>query len=243
MKYKNLTIIGTSHIAKQSLEDVKSFVEKESPDILALELDKKRYFALTHDVKRRVRIADIKRIGLKGFLFNVVGAWIEKKLGKMVGVKPGAEMITAISLAKKHKLRLALIDQDIELTLKRISKELTLRERLNFIVDILKGVFFGKTELKKLGIKQIDLTKVPPKTLIKKLTGMMKKRYPGLYLVLVEERNRVMASNLKQLIERFPAKKILAIVGAGHEEELMDMVKSPYPQITYSFKIRNVYKQ
>ena len=125
MKYKNLIIIGTSHIAKQSMKVVTSTVEKEKPEILAIELDRKRFYALTHDIKRKLKLSDIRRIGFKGFLFNVIGAWIENKLGKMVGVKPGAEMLTAINLAKKHKIKIAVIDQDIEITLRRISKELT----------------------------------------------------------------------------------------------------------------------
>ena len=38
MNYKNLTIIGTSHIAKQSLDDVETAIEHGKPDIVALEL-------------------------------------------------------------------------------------------------------------------------------------------------------------------------------------------------------------
>jgi len=232
MRYKNLTLIGTSHIAKESLEEVAHAIEKQKPDIIALELDRKRFYALTHDVKRKPRLRDIKRIGVKGYIFNIIGAWVEEKLGQMVGVKPGSEMLTAISLAQKHKIRLALIDQDIELTLRRISAELTWKERFRFVIDIIKGVLFKKSEMKKLGIKNLDLTKVPPKALIKKLIKIMKKRYPHLYRVLVEERNKVMAVNLKHLMAKYPDKKIIAIIGAGHEKELIDLVKSK--QITIS---------
>ena len=56
MKYLNLTIIGTSHIARQSLQEVTATIEKEKPDIIALELDKRRFYALTHKVKRKVRL-------------------------------------------------------------------------------------------------------------------------------------------------------------------------------------------
>ena len=114
MKYRNLTLIGTSHIAEQSLREVTAAIDKQKPDLLALELDRKRFYALTHRVRRKVSIGDIRRVGLKGFLFNLIGAWVEKKLGKVVGVEPGAEMLTAIKLAKKHNIRIALIDQDIE---------------------------------------------------------------------------------------------------------------------------------
>jgi len=45
IKYKNLSIIGTSHIAKQSLDEVKDIIEHTKPYINALELDKKRFYA------------------------------------------------------------------------------------------------------------------------------------------------------------------------------------------------------
>ena len=236
MHYKNLTIIGTSHIAKQSLEEVEDTIKKEKPDILAIELDRKRFYALTHEVKRKLRFKDIRRIGIKGYLFNLIGAWIEKKLGKMVGVEPGSEMILAIKLAKKNNIKLALIDQDIEITLARISKTFTWREKFNLVIDLIKGVLFKKSELKKLGIKELDLTKVPSKTLIRKLIKKVKIRYPNFYKVLVEERNQVMAHNLRNIMAREPEKKILAIMGAGHEEELMDLIKAP--EITYAFSIK-----
>ena len=46
MKYQNLTIIGTSHIAQQSLDDVKKAIEEGKPDIVAIELDSKRLHSL-----------------------------------------------------------------------------------------------------------------------------------------------------------------------------------------------------
>ena len=37
MKYKNLKLVGTSHIAEESLREVQKTIEKEKPDIIALE--------------------------------------------------------------------------------------------------------------------------------------------------------------------------------------------------------------
>ena len=80
----------------------------------------------------------------------MLGAWAEKKLGEAVGVSPGSEMLHAIKLAKKHQLRIAFIDQDIEITLRRLSAELTWREKWNFLVDLCKGIFSGKKQMKEL---------------------------------------------------------------------------------------------
>src|SRR3989344_985967 len=102
MNYKNLVFLGTSHIAKQSLDEVKKYIEEEKPDIIALELDKRRLHALVSKGPRKIELSNIKRIGFKGFLFSLFGAWAEKKLGKLVGVSPGAEMRQAIRIAKKQ---------------------------------------------------------------------------------------------------------------------------------------------
>lgn len=228
MDYKNLTIIGTSHIAKQSLDEVEKAIVKGKPDIIALELDRKRLYGLFKK-SGKIRIYDIKRVGIKGFIFSLIGAWAEKKLGKLVGIAPGSEMKKAVRLARKHNIKIALIDQDIEITLRRFSKSLTWKEKWNFIVDIVKAVFFRKKVI------EFDLTKVPSKNVIKKLVGQVKERYPNIYKVLIEERNNVMAENLRKIMENYQDKKILAIIGAGHEDYILELIKKP--SITYSFRI------
>lgn len=236
VKYKNLTIIGTSHIARQSLEEVEKTINKIKPEFVALELDKKRYVSLVSKTPRRLRLSDIRKIGIKGFLFNLVGAWIEKKLGNLVGVSPGSEMIAASNNAKKINAKIALVDQDIRITLKRLSKSITFKEKWNFFIDILASLFFGKREMKKLGIKKIDLTKVPSKKIIKKLIKKVKKRYPSVYKVLIEERNYVIANNLKHLMQNHPDAKIVAVIGAGHEEDVLNLIKKS-PEIEYSLTV------
>ena len=226
MNYKNLMVIGTSHIAKQSLEDVKNAIEGWKPDIVALELDKRRLYSLFRK-PGKIRIYDIKRVGIKGFIFSLIGAWAEKKLGNMVGVAPGSEMKSAVRLARKNNIKIALIDQDIEITLKRFSKSLTWKEKWNFFEDILKAIFARKN------VMEFDLTKVPSKKVIKKLVDKVKERYPNVYKVLIEERNEVMANNLHRIMSEYPDKKILAIIGAGHEEDILGLIKKP--SINYSF--------
>ncbi|MBD3259228.1 hypothetical protein GF371_01195 [Candidatus Woesearchaeota archaeon] len=219
IKYENLTIMGTSHIAKESLDQVADYIERQKPDILALELDKKRLYALLAGKKKRARFRDIRKLGFKVFLLNLIGAYIEEKLGKMVGVKPGSEMKLAYKLAQKHRIKIALIDQDIEITLKKLSKAISWKEKFAIVADILKAIILRRPEI------EIDLTKVPPEEIISLMLEKVKKRYPNFYRVLIEERNRFMARKLAMLLRNFPEKKILAIVGAGHEKDLLTMVK------------------
>ncbi len=212
--FKNLTIIGTSHIAIQSIEEVKQSIKKIHPDIIALELDVIRFKKL---ISKNQKINLWKNIGTQGFFFNLIGAWAEKKLGEKVNILPGSEMKTAIKLAKKEKIKIALIDQDIRITLKKLSKEITFKEKLTFLKDILFSIFSFKNKI------DIDLTKVPEKNFIKKIIRDVKKRYPNVYRILVKERNKIMAVNLITLMNT--NKTILAIVGAGHEEDLIRDIK------------------
>jgi len=231
MKYKNLTIIGTSHIAQQSLDEVKRAIEEEKPNIVALELDKQRLYALMSTKKEKIRLYNIFRIGVKGFLFSLIGAWAEKKLGEYVGVTPGSEMRQAVRLAKKNNMKIALIDQDIEITLKRLSKSLTWKEKWNFIVDVFKAIVLRKKEV------EFDLRTVPSKKVIKKLIDKVKKRYPNIYMVLVKERNEVMAKKLARLMKDKPDDKLLAIVGAGHEEDIIDLIERDINKIDITYSI------
>ncbi|HDT8039488.1 TPA: TraB/GumN family protein, partial [Enterococcus faecalis] len=40
---REIVLVGTSHISKESAELVKEVIEKENPDIVCLEWDKTRY--------------------------------------------------------------------------------------------------------------------------------------------------------------------------------------------------------
>ncbi len=214
--YKNIIIIGTSHISPDSVKEVNSIISKELPDLIALELDPLRFKTLVSNIKHKLNLLDIFKLGLKGFLINLVGAWVEKKLGKLVNTKPGDEMKEAIILAKIHKIKIALIDQDIRITLKKLSKRITWKEKFNLLKEIIKSLF----KREKLSF---DISKVPSERVIGDLTKKLKKSYPSIYLTLIEERNYILAKNLYNLM--FNNKKIIAIIGAGHEKSVLDIIK------------------
>lgn len=218
--FKNITLLGTSHISPESVNEVKKKIKQMAPDIIALELDRKRYSALTSGKERKLKFSDIRGFGIKGFLFNLVGAWLEKKLGKYTGVEPGSEMKTAIALAKETGSQIALIDQDIELTIKKLIKSITWKEKFNFVKDFFLTLIAHKKSI------EFDLKKVPEQKLINKMIKEVKKSYPSFYKVLVKERNEILAKNLYNLSALYPDKKVLAIMGAGHEKQVLGELKS-----------------
>jgi len=217
INHKNLTIIGTSHISPRSAIVVEQAIQELKPGIVALELDKKRLYALLHPSEQKLSWRNIPRMGVQGGLFALLGAWAEKKLGKQVGTKPGVEMLAAYNTARKSGSRIALIDQDIEKTLKRI--KLPWKELWHLLVDILNTVIFKKQTL------TFDLRTVPEEDVIHELISVMKDRYPSLHKTLVIERNEFMAKQLAALMLYEPEKPIIAVIGAGHAKEMLELVK------------------
>ena len=218
-QYKNLFVIGTSHISIESVTAVKEAILKLKPNIVALELDRKRFNSLMYEKKEKMHLRDIKTIGLSGFLFNVAGAWVERKLGKLVGVPPGSEMKEATRTAHKVKADIALVDQDISITLKKLSNRLTLKEKSYFVYELLRCLILRKPDI------QFDLKKVPSQIAIHKMTSHVQKHYPSIYLTLIKERNEYMAKALYKLMTLNPDRTILAVVGAGHEREIIQLIK------------------
>lgn len=216
--YKNFTFIGTSHISTQSIQEVKEVIYNKKPEIIALELDQKRFFVLLKEKKHKTSLKDIFNIGFVPFLINAFGSYMQRKLGDIVGVKPGSELRQAISLAKENNIKLALIDQDIQITLKKLSKNFTTKEKFRFLLDIIKSPF-AREKIK------IDLTKVPDEKIIKMVIQRVKKRYPSVYKVLIEERNKIMAKNLYNIKKENLNSQIVVIVGAGHLPQLLNYLK------------------
>ena len=219
MKIKNLKIIGTSHIALQSLDEVERTIKRLEPRIIAVELDRARAQALLKGSKSSIKLSHIRKIGVKGFLFALIAAYAERKLGELVGMKPGDEMLKAMQLAKKHKSMVMLIDQDVSITLRRFSKMLTWKEKGRMVVDVFKAVILKKP------VVTFDLSTVPDKKMIKKLTKQLKKRYPNIHKVLVEERNHILAARLAAIMVNHPDDQIVAVMGAGHVDEVGDLIK------------------
>ncbi|MGM5480977.1 MAG: TraB/GumN family protein [Nanobdellota archaeon] len=220
-------IIGTSHIAKSSLEEIKQEFLSFRPDTIAVELDTKRAQALLSPQQQRPSARQlIKAVGLKGFLFTVIARSVQKRLGKMVGVEPGSEMKYAMELAKNNHLDIKLIDRSLEVTVRRLFKKLTWREKFRFIGQLVAAPFTPKKKRMKL-----PLDKVPPEQMIERLMKILKKQFPTMHEVLVEERNHYMARRAARYLKLNPEKKLMIVVGAGHKVELGELIPLYYSRM------------
>ncbi len=227
-KIGSVVLVGTSHIARESVANVAGVIEHFEDPIVGIELDRHRFRALVSSEKRRYMPTwqNIRHYGVTGTLFAVIAGYVSQKLGEHVGVQPGDDMLSAINTAKKHNLTIALLDQPINITLKRFSHTVTLREKFRFVTDIFQGIFLPRITLRKYGIEEFDLCKVPSSTIIMKLMDHLHTRYPNVYEVLINERNQYMVHRIRRFQQKYSTKIIVVIVGAGHEDGMKKLLKN-----------------
>ena len=211
-------IIGTSHIAKESIQKVRALILEQKPEIVAVELDEARAKALFMRKQPKPSLSSIGQIGLGGFLFQIIGMRLQKSLGKQVKTKPGADMKAAIEAAKEIKADLIFIDQPIQITLKNISK-ISIFEKLKFFFYLLASPF-SKEKI------EFDLSKVPREDLVYQMIGQLKNEFPGLYKALVADRDEYISHGIKHLAGHFPDKNILVVLGAGHLKGVKKLLKT-----------------
>ena len=223
MKYGNLTVIGTSHIAEDSVSRVREAILAEKPAIVAVELDHARLHSLLAEEKPRLSPAMLRIMGVTGFVFFIIASFLQRRLGKLIGAVPGQEMKTAVQVAQQNKIRVALIDQPLNITMSNMSR-ISIREKLRLVRDLILGAAGIETEK-----VQFDLTKTPSSKFVEMAMKKVRERYPGLYKALVADRNEYMANMLARIMKAEPESRIVAVVGAGHEKEIARLLKAKAP--------------
>lgn len=207
----NIILVGTAHISKDSVEEVKETIEKYKPDIVAVELCKRRYDAITKKDKwENTPVTKLLKSNQAYLMLaqTFLGS-IQRKLGKEYGVEPGSEMIAAMDVAKKYNLKVALVDRDISITLKRAWKKMGIREKFRLSWEFLKAMLgYDEEELEEL-----DLKELMNQDMISTLMEEFGEIAPSVTTVLIHERDEYIA---KKILDESKKGKVVAVVGAGH---------------------------
>jgi len=205
---RQIILLGTAHVSKESIEDVRTLIRSEMPDVVCIELDDARYNALTNpDSWKEINIIKLLKEG-KGFLLlaNLSLQAFQKKLGLDLGVKPGDEMKAAIESARALNIKTEMVDRPIHITLKRAWGKSSFIGKSKLIATLLAGAFTQE----KLSPEEIEKLKKQSA-----MDGVMKEvsQYlPSVKEVIIDERDQYLAGKIWQV----KAKKCLAVLGAGH---------------------------
>ncbi|HEC72457.1 MAG TPA: TraB/GumN family protein [Thermoplasmatales archaeon] len=221
----DILLVGTAHVSKDSVEEVKSAIKEFKPDVVAVELCRKRYQTLTEKEKwEDTPITSFLQTD-KAFLIlaQTFLASVQRKLGEEFGSEPGAEMLAAIEEAKKQGLRIELVDRDISVTLKRAWKKMGVREKFRLVWEFIKAmVGYNEEEL-----EEIDLKELMKEDVMSAVMKEFSEFAPSVSNVLIDERNKYIAKKILDAREKHG--KVLAVVGAGHVKGIKEYLEGIKP--------------
>jgi len=205
---KEIILVGTAHISKESTKLVASVIEEENPDTVCVELCESRYQAIRQ--KDRWQNMNIIKVikEKKAFLLlsNLLLASFQKRIADKFDIKPGAEMIKAIETGESIGAEIHLADRDIRVTLSRTWRAMGLWGKIKILFQLLLSV--GKID----EISEEDIEKMKQEDMLQTLLSDVEKSLPALGNILIDERDRYLAHKIKEA----PGEKIVAVVGAGH---------------------------
>ena len=205
---RKITLIGTAHVSKESIEEVTQTIKTLSPDCVAIELDEKRADSI-QNAERYSQLDIIKVLKRhEGFLLlaNLILSSFQRRMGLNVGVKPGDEMLAAINTANQMNISSVMVDRPIQITLKRAWA---------------KNSFWGKCKLFALLIssafskEEVDPAEIENLKNSSEMDSMMEelaKEMPVIKKVLIDERDEYLASKIWDA----KGENIVAVLGAGH---------------------------
>lgn len=203
---KELYLIGTAHVSKESVEQVEQVINDVEPDTIAVELDDQRLEVMRNPKKyQNTDIIEIIKTG-KTFFFaaQLMLSSYQKKISKKTGILPGSEFRKAVEIADAKNLKLVTADRNIGITLKRTYRTMGLKEKTKMFISL-----FSSDD------KDIDSAKIEDlkkKDALTALLAEMGDEMPSVKKVLIDERDMFLAGK----IEHNLGDKTVAVVGAGH---------------------------
>jgi len=215
---REVLLVGTAHISKESVDLVRQVIEQEKPDCVCVELDDRRYQALSE--QRRWEGTDLREIiakrQLATLLINLLLASYQKRLGGKLGVTPGSELLEATRAAKEHDIPVVLADRDVRITLRRAWGSLSFFRKAQLASGILSSTMEGAE------ISEDELRRIREQDVLSELMSELGRLMPEIKRVLIDERDGYLAQKIREA----EGQKIVAVVGAGHVQGMKQALLS-----------------
>jgi pheromone shutdown-related protein TraB len=205
---RELFLVGTAHVSRKSVDEVRHVIKLLEPDTVCVELDAARLSALKddknwHGLSPR-GILRPYRAGL--FLSSLVFAGFQKRLGDRLGARPGMEMLAAVEAAEDVGATVVLADREIQATLMRCYRSLGPIDRAK-VLFILFMLPFTASE-----IDEAEVEKLKDREKMGDVMEAFAREMPALGTPLIDERDRYLMAS----VQTAPGKRVVAVVGAAH---------------------------
>ncbi len=214
---KEIVIVGTAHISRESVEQVRDVILEQRPECVCVELDEKRFKALSQEKKWESKdlIELIKQKQLATLLANMILGAYQKRLGDKLGIKPGSELAEAVRVARDLSIPVELCDRDVRVTLRRAWRAVSIFKKA-YLLASLAASLFDDTEISEERLRELKKSDV-----ITELMEEIGESMPELKRVLIDERDTYLSEKIKAA----PGKRVVAVVGAGHVTGIMKSLK------------------
>jgi len=205
---KEILLVATAHVLKQSADLIKKVINEEQPDSVCVELDEARYQNIQNPKAWEntdiIQVIKSKKVGF--LLANLILGSYQKKIAKDLNTVAGQEMLQGINSAKEMGAQLVLADRNIQTTFIRIWRGLNLLEKCKLLFSVLFS-FADNTE-----ISDEDVNKLLKTDVLESVTSDMRKQFPKIAEILLSERDQYLAYKIKEA----PGKKVVAVLGGAH---------------------------
>lgn len=224
------TLLGTAHVSQASVDAVEAALASGRYDTIAVELDSQRHRALTDpDALSKLDLFQILREGKTGLVAaNLALAAYQRRLAEQLKVEPGAELKAAAVGAEARGLRLALVDRDVGITLRRAFGALGFWGRTKLIAGL------GASLLADESVEEDEIERLKKGDFLEASFGEFAAGSPPLFRAIIAERDQFMANRLRQ-VGAEGGREVLAVVGAGHlkglAEHLRENQDAPQPAL------------
>jgi pheromone shutdown-related protein TraB len=220
---REVILVGTAHVSRESVDLVRRVIAEEQPDCVCVELDEKRYKALSG--RKRWASLDLKEIirkkQLSTLLVNLILSSYQKKLGMQLGVMPGTELLEATRAAAEHNIGISLCDRDVRVTLRRAWHKTSFFKKGYLLATLLVSLF-DRTEL-----TEEKLAELKKKDVLSELMSELGDAMPELKRVLIDERDIFLSEKIKASA----GNRLVAVVGAGHVEGIKRTIGEDHSKV------------
>lgn len=217
---KEIILIGTAHVSKKSVEEVKELIEEEKPDTVCVELCQSRYQSISNADKWKDM--DIVKVIKEGkammLLINLVLSSYQKRLGRKLGVQPGQEMIQGIQSANELGATLCLADRDIQTTLLRLWRGIGFIGKIKFFFQMVLSMFTDEE------VSEEELEKMKSQDMLTAALDELTTSFPQFKAILIDERDKYLSQKIKEA----PGNKVVAVLGAGHIPGIKKVIREDH---------------
>jgi pheromone shutdown-related protein TraB len=214
---REFILVGTAHVSSRSVEEVREVILGEEPDRVCVEIDETRFNSLVKKQSwQNLNIGQVLK-ERKGFLLlaNLVLSSFQRRMGLEMGVSPGEEMLTAVKICEEQGIAFSLCDRDIQITLRRAWLRSSFWGKNKMLAAMLSSIFTRE----KLDAEEIERLKA--KSTFQNMMDELASFLPSVKEVLIDERDRYLAIR----IYNATGNKIVAVIGAGHVEGIIESLK------------------